>query len=121
MAPSDDNTGGNGAEPPVASPRKSPLGGMNFSMPKGLSPTVAVVAAAMLALAFGGGYVAATTGIFTGGKGGPEGSVATVEKSGRSPGALAWIKAANSCSGKPACAHCWGVMPVSKQDSGSGS
>jgi len=90
MAPSDDNTGGNGAEPPVASPRKSPLGGMNFSMPKGLSPTVAVVAAAMLALAFGGGYVAATTGIFTGGKSGPEGSVATVEKNGRSPGALAW-------------------------------
>jgi len=73
MAPSDDNTGGNGAEPPVASPRKSPLGGLNFKMPKGLNPTVAVVVAALLGLSFGGGYVAATTGVFTGGKGGPEG------------------------------------------------
>ncbi|MBX3481673.1 MAG: alpha-2-macroglobulin family protein [Caulobacter sp.] len=85
---SDDNTSDHGAETAPKTPWKWPFEGMNFRMPKALSPTLAIVAAAALALGFGGGYVTANGGLFGGGK--SSGSVATVDADGRTPGALPW-------------------------------
>jgi len=86
MAPSDETSGEPGAETRA----KSSPSRFNFQMPKGVSPSVAIVAAAALALGFGGGWVAASGGLpFLGGTG-PNTSVASASKDGRTPGALPW-------------------------------
>jgi alpha-2-macroglobulin len=94
MAPSDDTTGQTGPEDapastPAEAPRKSRFNlPRDWKMPKGVSPTLAIIAAAALALGFGGGYVTASGGLFSGGK--SNSSVATATVDGRTPGALPW-------------------------------